>query len=223
MNYVEPILEIPVDQNSKIINLWPTAIWKTNINRSHSFIENQYSNLENHKLAQLSDHNLRSADTDIINKKPLENIKEFVINELQRYVKTVINPVSDIETFFTQSWMTFTKEYQNHHPHYHSNSFLTAVYYLVAEDGVDAINIMNNSYTFNNRHPIYIDNTPTWWISRMISVPVKTGDLVIFPSYMDHGVSAVKKISHYRVSISMNTWFRGEIGREENLNRVTFK
>lgn len=223
MNVVAPIFESPIDQNSKIINLWPTAVWKSNIGRPHTFIENQYANIENHKLAQLSNYNLRSADTDIINKKPLESIKNFVVKELHRYLETVINPVSELEIFFTQSWMTFTKENQDHHAHYHSNSFLTAVYYLIAEDGVDSINIMNNAYTFNNRHPIHIDNTPTWWTSKMISVPVKSGDVVIFPSYMDHGVSPVKKMSHYRVSVSMNTWFRGEIGREENLNRITFK
>jgi hypothetical protein len=217
-----PIFETAVDQNSKIINLWPTAVWKSNIGRNHDYVEQNYANSNNHKLEKLSTDNLRSSDTDIINKKPLVNIRSFVLSELNRYLSITINPLSNLEIYFTQSWLSFTRENQDHHSHFHSNSFLTAVYYLIAEDGTDSISILNNAYTFNNRHLIHLDNTPTWWTSKTISIPVKSGDLIIFPSFIDHAVAPVKKNSHYRVSISMNTWFRGEIGLEKNLNKITF-
>jgi hypothetical protein len=219
MESVSDKIELSVSNNTKILNLWPTAVLKSNIDRPLTFLENHYANIENHAVSSLSD-NLRTKRTDVINDAPLTDIRNFIEDQLTVYKNTIINPKNKLDIFISQSWLSFSKSGDIHHPHYHSNSFLTAVFYLKAEEDIDSINLYNNSYTFNNRHCLHIDNTPTWWTSKMFSVPVKTGDLIIFPSYLDHGVSVVPQCNRLRTALSMNTWVKGHLGITEALNEL---
>lgn len=219
MELISDKIELNMSESAKIINLWPTAVLKSNINRSLTFGELQYSTIENHKVIPLSD-NLRTTRTDVINDAPLADIKKFIDEQLAVYRDTVIVPKNPLDIYISQSWISFSKPGDVHHPHYHSNSFLTAVFYLKAEDGIDSINLYNNSYSFNNRHCIHIDNTPTWWTSKLFTIPVKTGDLIIFPSYLDHGVSPVPNANRWRTALSMNTWVKGHLGINEALNEL---
>jgi uncharacterized protein (TIGR02466 family) len=219
MDSVSDKIELSISDNAKIINLWPTAVLKSNINRPFTFLESQYADIDKHSVRSLSD-NLRTKRTDIINDLPLVDIKKFIHDQLTVYKNTIINPKNKLEIYISQSWLSFSKSGDKHHPHYHSNSFLTAVFYFKAEEGIDSISLYNNSYSFNNRHCLHIDNTPTWWTSKMFTVPVKSGDLIIFPSYLDHGVSSVPHCNRIRTSLSMNTWIKGELGIEEALNEL---
>lgn len=219
MEAVTDKIELVISDDTKIINLWPTAVLKANINRPLTFLENQYANIDNHRVSPLSD-NLRTTRTNVISDAPLASIKKFIDEQLIVYRDTVIAPKNKLDIYVSQSWLSFSKAGDVHHPHYHSNSFLTAVFYLKAEEGVDSINLYNNSYTFNNRHCLHIDNIPTWWTSKLFTIPVKSGDLIIFPSYLDHGVSPIPQSNRLRTALSMNTWVKGHLGVNEALNEL---
>jgi len=210
-----------IDDRSKIINLWPTPVFKTSIPRKLNFLELNFLNKQ-HKLHPLSE-NLRSDDSRILSNPELKDLSSFILQECQNYLKNVINPNEELEIYFIQSWLSFTSRNQAHHPHYHTNSFLSGVFYFDVEENVDSINFYNNSNGWNNRSMLHFDNSPTAWVSKRISVPVKNGDLVIFPSYLDHGVDSRTINNHVRKSLAFNTWFSGKMGSETALNLNHFR
>jgi uncharacterized protein (TIGR02466 family) len=210
-----------LDDRSKIINLWPTPVYQTSMPRKLNFLEINFLNKQ-HKLHPLSE-NLRSDDSAILSNPELKDLSSFILQECQNYLKNVINPTEELEIYFTQSWLSFTSRNQSHHPHYHTNSFLSGVFYFDVEENIDAINFYNNSNSWNNRSMLHFDNSPTVWVSKRISVPVKNGDLVIFPSYLDHGVDSRTVNNHVRKSLAFNTWFSGKMGSEVALNLNHFR
>lgn len=209
-----------INDNTKVINLWPTPVFKTSINRNLDYLETNFLNKE-HNVHPLSE-NLRSDDTAILSHPALTKISSFILDACNTYVKTIIDPKNDLDLYFLQSWISFTSRNQAHHPHYHTNSFLSGVFYYDVEENVDSINFYNNSNGWNNRSMLHFDNNPTVWVSKRITVPVKNGDLVIFPSYLDHGVDMKAHSNSIRKCIAFNTWFSGKMGTETALNENYF-
>ena len=55
-----------------------------------------------------------------------------------------------------------------------------------------------------------ICNSSSWWL------PVETGVLFLFPSYLMHSVDTVKN-NDTRISLSFNTFLKGDIGSDSEL------
>ena len=55
--------------------------------------------------------------------------------------------------------------------------------------------------------------------SGLFSFPIKELDLMIFPSYLEHSVPT-NNTNQKRVSLSFNTFVRGEIGSKSSLSQV---
>ena len=56
-------------------------------------------------------------------------------------------------------------------------------------------------------------NSLTWWI------PVKSGDILLFPSYLNHSVET-KQDNNLRISLAFNTFVKGNIGSREGLSEL---
>ena len=59
-------------------------------------------------------------------------------------------------------------------------------------------------------------NSESWWI------PVKTGDLVVFPSNFAHSVANTES-KNTRISLSFNTFLKGIIGDPDTLTELVIK
>ena len=70
-----------------------------------------------------------SNNTDIFNGK-LKKLKQLCEQQLNIYVKEVINPKEELDFYITQSWLNVTKPGEYHHKHYHSNSLISGVFYI---------------------------------------------------------------------------------------------
>jgi uncharacterized protein (TIGR02466 family) len=134
---------------------------------------------------------------------------------LAEYVKTTIAPVGDVKFLPTQAWLNFTTQGQWHHKHAHPGSLISGVYYVAASGDTDRIMFFRGGYkrvpfTQAEFNPW---NSDSWWI------PVAAGDLVLFPSELEHMVPPVTTDST-RISLSFNTWFEGSAGAVENLTHL---
>ena len=56
-------------------------------------------------------------------------------------------------------------------------------------------------------------NSESWWL------PVKTGQIMLFPSSLSHSVS-IKKGTNTRVSLAFNVFIKGGVGSLNNLTRL---
>ena len=103
--------------------------------------------------------------------------------------------------------------------HNHANSYVSGVFYVAADDKVDNI-IFHKPGAGPQRIKLEgtkynTFNSYTWWYT------VKTGDLILFPSHLTHGVDMKKKEeTDTRIALSFNVFFKGTIGNKLQLTEL---
>ena len=181
--------------------------------------------IENGMMATNDTHpELRSMSEDkyIFNDK-LQDIKEFCEDHIDNYVKEVHNPRKDLEFYITQSWLNYTKLGGSHGMHTHQNSWISGVFYLSAPEG-NGISFYDPNMRI--KRILKIDSSlenPSQWQGEKITVPLKTNQLVLFPSWLGHAVDPNPEQNITRLSLAFNVFFTGPIGIESDLTELILK
>ena len=163
--------------------------------------------------------NFTTYDSYILNKKEFKNIKKFLEKCCKDYLEKIICSKNNISLYITQSWLNYTEESQYHHKHEHPNSVVSGVLYLDAD-------VKNDKIVFS--HPIRYQQIQVdvdrfnAWNSDSWYVPVKTGELFMFPSSLSHQV-IVKKGNNTRISLAFNTFYKGTMGSKDRLFELKIK
>ena len=200
---------------SKIIPIFPINITMNNIGRD--FTEDELTCFSKHKKSvKKAISNSFTANNNILDELELKNIKKFILENLNFYLRKVISPISkDNELYLTESWITKTNKNEHHHTHSHANSVISGVLYLKT--------INKDSITLYSPHRPRID------ISRdnqtkdynNLEVLVRKGDLILFPSTLMHSVKT-NVTEDERVSLAFNSFIKGTISTML-LNQLTLK
>ena len=104
----------------------------------------------------------------------------------------------------TGCWATVLATGAMHRIHSHPNNFLSGVYYVRVHPGADTINFHDpRSQTRIIQPPVY---ELTAGNTDQVVVKVMNGNLLMFPSYLEHSVDA-NTSSEERISISFNVMF----------------
>ena len=159
--------------------------------------------------------NFSSRDKNVLNDPALAGLKAQLQASLDHYLKTILNPSNAVSLRVTQSWLTLSRKGESHHSHVHPNSVVSGVVYInVAKD--DGINFYRNQDA-----PWFevLREADTYHNAYRYFIPVNAGDIVLFPSNLSHGVREVVEDVE-RVSLSFNSFFEGELGREEFANSL---
>ena len=194
-----PLMEFQYDEVSKL---------------DHSTIEDILNRTEKN----ISNHT--SKDTYILDKH-LTNLRKFFESCIQTYVeKVIVGDVYDrskLNFQITQSWLNKTKPGESHHIHNHANSLISGVFYIKANSSLDNIRFYNDITSYET---IKIDgkkfnkfNSSSW------SLPVQTGRLILFPSYLSHGVDTTKG-DNDRISLSFNVFPFGVFGSKQGATEL---
>lgn len=197
--------------------IFPTPIVISQLERDWSQEEKTFFAHERSKQAK-NIGNRMSVNNAVLHEPEMAELKAEIDTVLKQYVDNIIDPVSpDIEVYITQSWLNYTKAGEWHHKHTHSNSYLSGVLYVASEEEVDKISFMNNTYRTikipakENNH----FNAEQWYFT------VKTGLLVIFPSWLEHMVDMkTTKENNTRISLAFNTFVRGTLGENKALTEL---
>ncbi|PCJ28659.1 MAG: hypothetical protein COA96_00300 [SAR86 cluster bacterium] len=199
---------------SEMMNMFATPLYKSSINRSLSEQEVRYIR------SQLSDpvfavSNHSSRNKNVLDAQEMESIRGVIQENINSYFKTVYNTSNDVVLQITQSWLTVTRRGESHHSHIHPNSIASGVLYInVAED--DGINFSRNE---DQQWYELMRDTENYYSASRYYVNTKVGDLLIFPSNVLHGVKEVATDIE-RISLAFNTFFSGELGRDEFSNSI---
>ena len=200
-------------QNANIIPLFsiPLLMYEVEIEeKERLFLLNQYP--DNVKVNM---GNLMSKDHNILKRPEVKELNKTLISLVNEAFTLIHTPGLGCGLYITQSWLNFTVKEQYHHRHSHTNSFYSAVLYLKA---TEEDNITFYHPTYPNTYEIYPKqygpyNCSSW------DIPVKNNLLLIFPSTLSHSVTPLKH-DNLRVSLSFNTFIRGELGDPTNLNHL---
>ena len=160
-----------------------------------------------------------SGDKKILEKPELKRPHDFIVSSVKDYVKNEL--AIDDEFYLTTSWATVNNKGDKHHKHNHPNTLLSAVYYANVESGNLIFQSPRNGlfpnfdFTFNvSKSNEY--NSKGW------SIPVKTGDLVIFPGWL-YNESEVNELDNHRVIVGANFFARGTYGTYEDVDLLEIK
>ena len=191
--------------NTRIIDLFPTPLYTNNIDAS--LINQQKDYLLNlPKILNMG--NLRSESGYIFEYPLFADLKKTINEHIKEYVN-IVYPNSNLNVYITQSWANYTEPNEFHHKHTHPNSFISGVFYVNAIKNEDMIKFYKDlppTYQINH-------NQPNNYNSGDVAILVETGDLVLFPSNFTHNVPPTTS-KETRISISFNTFIKGNIGDE---------
>lgn len=161
--------------------------------------------------------NTTSQNSYVLEDKELSNLNNDIQLSINEYVKEIINPINDVSPYITQSWLNITNAGEYHHKHSHSNSYISGVFYIEADEQNDAIKFFKpyNKYQQIKLTPKdwNLHNSETWWFN------VKKGLIVLFPSYLEHMVE-MKQGDNKRISLAFNTFLQGNLGFEAELTEL---
>ena len=144
--------------------------------------------------------NITSLNRYILEDDKMKSIKFFIDEGIDYYVKNIICPTYSIQFYE------------------HPNSIISGVFYIDADLENDKIFFYKESYKQisipTNNHNTW--NSPSWFI------PVKTGNLVLFPSSLSHMVET-KHGENTRCSLAFNVFAKGYLGEEEAMTALHLK
>ena len=193
--------------NTRIMDLFPTPLY---INNIHAPLINQQKNYLLNLPKILNTGNLRSESGYIFEYPLFAELKKTINEHLKEYVN-IVYPNSNIDVYITQSWANYTEPNQYHHKHSHPNSFISGVFYVNAIKNEDMIKFHKDlPPIFQINH-----NQSNNYNSQEVAILVETGDLVLFPSNFTHNVPPTTS-KETRISISFNTFIRGNLGDEDS-------
>jgi uncharacterized protein (TIGR02466 family) len=198
-----------------INGIFPTPIYISKLNRDLNKEELFF--IDKTKLDVYKNQgNITSNDNYILNNKEFKNLKLDLDLKIQDYFDKVILPANNITPYITQSWLNYTETNQYHHKHQHPNSLISGVFYINCHEEHDKIKFFNDNYK-----TIKLEikdwnmwNSESWWF------PVKTGDIILFPSSLTHMVET-KQGDNTRISLAFNVFIKGTFGDNKALTELT--
>ena len=199
--------------NTEIQLLFPSPVFFKSINTEIPKNELDHLDYIEKNESHLNFGNKSSTNTYILNLDIFKNLKETINGYILHYFYNVLDVNKGIKPYITQSWLNFTDEEHFHHIHTHTNSVISGVYYFNADVDSDNITFYKEMYEQIklNRDSFNSFNSSAWTFN------VKTGDLILFPSHLPHGVHT-KKGKNKRISLAFNVFIKGSIGEKDYLN-----
>ena len=159
--------------------------------------------------------NTISSNSYILNKPSFSILKKEIDLFIEDYFAKIIFPPKSISPYITQSWLNYTEINEHHHPHHHQNSYLSGILYIAADKDHDNITFGHNDYNQIKISPTQGNELN----SNVLTLPVETGETIIFPASLMHSV-AVKKGKNSRISLSFNVFVKGNLGQVHDLNEL---
>jgi uncharacterized protein (TIGR02466 family) len=165
--------------------------------------------------------NRTTVGENVLDNPNLSDIRKFIDESLDWYVKNIQKPKDEFEVYLTQSFVNLISVGQGHHAHTHPNSYLSGVLYVQANQDNDSITFLGEPNACSKFFSLPTEDFNVFNSHRW-SMPVWTGRLLIFPSNVPHQVNPVNN-SYERISLAFNTFIRGEIGMREEYSFLSLK
>ena len=206
-----------------IIDLHPTPLYKINYKKyTGKQISDDIVNYGINCEYGPNTGNLSSKNTNVLSEPIFSDVLEFIGEQVFHFAHNIyMYDESKIQFYITQSWLNKTKKDEFHHVHNHSNSIISGVFYIKVED-TDQINFLEKSanvFGTNKTIELPRKETQSPYNTETFSTRVEEGDLLLFDSKIPHGVDKLK--TDLRVSLSFNTFVKGEFGTKFNLTYLT--
>ena len=200
----------------KIEALFATPIYLSNTERDFSIEELECVNYHKKQFNINIGKNKTSKNNFILKQNEMKFLHKDLMIKVNDYFKSVEDSNDEVELYITQSWLNYNKSNTYHHEHWHTNSYISGVLYIKANENLDFIRFLNPRYSFfefSNKNNFNVFN------SGICDFPVKSGSIILFPSYLRHSVEN-NSSDYERISLAFNVFVKGIIGNENELTQL---
>tara|TARA_B100000085_G_C18546851_1_gene514234 strand:+ start:1227 stop:1889 length:663 start_codon:yes stop_codon:yes gene_type:complete len=212
-------------KNLEIVPFLATPIYI--VNTSFRLTDNEMSVIENDGFKSIKDNPERlvvagvevSQNNTLLEEPGLHRLRHFMNDVTMKFIHNDLKLKN--EFYMTSSWATKNEKGSKHHGHTHPNTLFSTVYYARAESGQLVIAATQNGLTPNFDFQYDIEsynvfNAKSW------NIPVKTGDIVIFPGWLQH-YTTPNEHEQPRIVVGANFFTRGKFGKYENTDYLEIK
>ena len=147
-----------------------------------------------------------SEDSDILSRPDFANILSQLKVALRQYFYDTMGVNKQTKLYFTESWLTKTETGERHHRHAHPNSIISGIVCLSTDGSSGKTTFIDGSYASIEFEVGKI--TP--YNTRQLKVAPEVGNLLLFPSSMEHLVEPYEGTSP-RIMLAFNTFAKGTI------------
>ncbi len=206
-------------ENPSITNLFPIPVLTFQYG---DISEDEFKTVQEHlQYLKPSALNYLTHENYILD-KGLPEIRNFIQESIDFYAKEILVgddfTNSELDFRITQSWISVTPPRSlGHHRHVHPNSLISGVFYIKANPDIDKIDFINENL---ERSTLRVNvkkynsyNSGIWYL------PVRNGQLFLFPSNLPHRVPPVQG-SEDRISLAFNVFPYGKLGIRDDLTEV---
>jgi len=196
-----------------IIELFPTPILYE-YESGYKFTEEELGCLSQYSTVKPGLNHL-SNNSRVLENDCMKNIKSFLEDKLYDYTKNILKIEQNF--YITQTWFTKNFPGESHGEHVHNNSIVSGVLYASAELNGGKLIFYNDNHnnSITKQYPFeYSYSQCNSYNIKKCWFEVKTGTLILFPSWLKHSVS-VNESDKIRYCIGFNSFVRGEFGSSQ--------
>lgn len=210
-----------MNNNVNLMALFPTPLYSITYDGDISEIKKYFDSCEMNPTNPL--YGSISKNSYILDSPICKEFSSWVMYHFKEFATKVMRwNYKDLE--FAQSWLTYKEPGQFHKAHTHPNTIISAVFYYEVKEGDAAICFSKESKSFNRSYiepsllPDYQEHT---FSQEEIYYYPKQNNLIIFPSYLVHGVPP-NKTNRVRKALGINGLTKGTLGDEQTISQIIF-
>jgi uncharacterized protein (TIGR02466 family) len=195
----------------KAHNLWPIPVYESEIP-----IKKEWQDMivnTHYERTHINNSDI-SVDRYLLDKIP--DLKKQIENHCENFVKKYLNVNENAQFYLQNSWSNIHGPNECSHIHYHGNSLLSGVYYLILPKNSGNIAFHKSGIYTNIFHQsirFEYDEMNNLNADKYV-VDIKEGTILLFPSHLEHSVEK-NNSNEKRYSLAFNFYVRGKFGKEE--------
>ena len=206
---------------SKVFPLFPTPLYVTTYDKDTTELVKYFDSCEMNEPQ--GGYGIISQDSYIIDNPACKELSDFIMEHMREFATNVMRYDYE-ELQFAQSWLTYKKPGQFHKAHTHPNTLIASVFYYDHEDGDASICFSQEAKAYNRSYlePSLLPDYQQYPFSQEeIYFQPKKNNLIIFPSYVTHGVPP-NETNKVRKALGVNALTKGKLGDKETISEIIF-
>lgn len=180
----------------KVLNPFNTSILGSIIPFKNQ-IDSYYNFISSQSYIKKPSNGSFSSSQKILENPLFDTLRDEILFLSKTYLTNLKHLCNDVQ--ISSSWISFSNNNEGIHSHYHSNSYLSGVFYLKKSTDIVFLNPLTPLWKF----------LPETMGNDEYTITPEPGLIIIFPSFLGH---YVKPTQNDRFSISFNIIPKGEFG-----------
>lgn len=204
-----------------IFDLFPTPLYVTNYEGDTTQLIKYFDSCEMNPST--GPYGMISKNSYIIDNPICKEFSNWLMYHFKQFATNIMRYNYE-ELQFAQSWLTYKAPGEFHKAHTHPNTLIAGVFYYDAHEDDAAICFSKESRSFNRSYiePSLLPDYQEYPYSQEeIYFKPKKNNLIIFPSYLIHGVPP-NKTNRVRKALGVNALTKGKLGDKETISEIIF-